>query len=89
MGIDPATLRNVTLAEDAAAFAAAMRRLTKAPDARERPDSGSDTRRLYDNLFAVGAYRQRLAGLVEPLLTSGAETQVEAKVAIGAEARRA
>jgi polysaccharide biosynthesis protein PslH len=81
MGIDPATLRNVTLAEDAAAFAAAMRRLTKTTDARERSDSGSDTRRLYDNLFAVGAYRQRLADLVEPLLASGADAPVEAKVA--------
>jgi polysaccharide biosynthesis protein PslH len=80
MGIDPATLRNVTLAEDAAAFAAAMRRLTKASDARKRSDSGSDTRRLYDNLFAVGAYRQRLADLIEPLLTGSADAPVEAKV---------
>jgi polysaccharide biosynthesis protein PslH len=82
MGIDPATLRNVTLAEDAAAFAAEMRRLTKATDdAREKPNSDSDTRRLYENLFAVGAYRQRLADLVEPLLTRGSDTPVEVKVA--------
>jgi hypothetical protein len=73
-------LRNVTLAEDAVAFAAEMRRLRKATDAHEKPDS-SDTRRLYENLFAVGAYRQRLADLVEPLLTAGAEAPVEVKVA--------
>jgi glycosyltransferase involved in cell wall biosynthesis len=81
MGIDPGTLRNVTLAEDAADFVEAMRRLTKTADIREKPDGGSDTRRLYENLFAVGAYRQRLADLVEPLLTAGAEASVEVKVA--------
>jgi polysaccharide biosynthesis protein PslH len=68
MGLDPASLSNVTLAEDAAAFAAAMHRVasTKTGDAR-----ASDTRRLYDRLFATSAYQQGLANLVEPLLNSG------------------
>jgi glycosyltransferase involved in cell wall biosynthesis len=82
MGLDPATLRNVTLAEDAIAFAEAMRRVTKTPDAHEGVDSGSsDTRWLYDKLFAADAYRRRLADLVEPLLKSdtGAPAEVAAR----------
>ncbi len=81
MGIDPATLRNVTLAEDAAGFAAAMRRLTRTKDSREKPDGASDTRQLYESLFAADAYRQRLADLVEPLLKRDTDTPAEAKVA--------
>ncbi|HEY0146659.1 MAG TPA: glycosyltransferase [Methylovirgula sp.] len=73
MGLDPATLRNVTLAEDAIAFAEAMRQLTKTPNARDRVDSSSDTRQFYEKLFAADAYRQRLAELVEPLLKNAAD----------------
>ncbi|MEI9915391.1 MAG: hypothetical protein WDN29_05770 [Methylovirgula sp.] len=73
MGLDPATLRNVTLAEDAIAFAEATRQLTKTPNARDRVDSSSDTRQFYEKLFAADAYRQRLAELVEPLLKNAAD----------------
>jgi len=68
--IDPASLANVTVAEDAAAFAEALRRHAAArPDPAARP--GSPTRRLYDTLFSPQAYQERLAGLIAPLLGSG------------------
>jgi glycosyltransferase involved in cell wall biosynthesis len=67
--IDPASLTNVTIAEDAAAFAEALWR-----QVAERPDlaagSASPTRQLYDALFSPRAYRERLGGLVAPLLGS-------------------
>ncbi|HEY0510459.1 MAG TPA: glycosyltransferase family 4 protein [Thermoanaerobaculia bacterium] len=67
--VDPVSLANVTVAEDAAGFAEALRRqAAKRPDAAARP--ASPTRRLYDALFSPRAYRERLAGLVAPLLGS-------------------
>lgn len=69
MDIDPAGLANVTLADDAEAFAAALRKA-----AAERPDPAarrtSPTRRLYEARFSPAAYRQRLAELAVPLLAA-------------------
>lgn len=75
MGIDPATLHNVTLAEDAATFATAMRQLATS-DGNEKRADFSDTRLLYEKFFAADAYRQGLAKLVEPLLRNAAATAV-------------
>jgi hypothetical protein len=67
--VDPASLTNVTIAEDAAAFAKALRRqMAERPDPAAR--SASPTRQLYDALFSPRAYRERLAGIVAPLLGS-------------------
>jgi glycosyltransferase involved in cell wall biosynthesis len=67
--VDPASLANVTIAEDAAAFAEALRRqAAERLDPAARP--ASPTRQLYDALFSPQAYRQRLAGIVAPLLGS-------------------
>ncbi len=69
MGIDPASLKNVVLAEDAPAFAAAVRKLAAAPPRRdEAPSDPSDTRLLYDRLFTAAAYKDALAALIAPLL---------------------
>ena len=68
MGINPAELGNVVLAEDAASFATAMREMTKVSPANETANASSDTRRLYERLFTPAAYRRTLAALVGPLL---------------------
>jgi hypothetical protein len=69
MAIDPATLGNVTLVTDAAAFAAALRRLHEAPDlGGDRMTS--DTRRLYDRLFAFNAYKTAITACAAPLLAA-------------------
>ena len=68
MGIDPADLNNVILAEDAIDFAAAIRRLAQSPPTGAAACAESDTRRLYERLFTPAAYRKTLAVLVEPLL---------------------
>ncbi|MBV8851280.1 MAG: glycosyltransferase [Methylobacteriaceae bacterium] len=67
--IDPASLANVTIADTAEAFAAALRNL---PAGQATPDGRQDsaTRRLYEERFAPAAYREGLAGLVAPLLKS-------------------
>ena len=70
MGVDPATLANVTLCEEAPAFAAALRRLADAVAAGQakpaRPDA--DTRRLYEASFSSKAYARALAREIKPLL---------------------
>lgn len=66
MGIDARALANVTLAEDAASFAAAMRASTTA--GRSGPRAQSDTRRLYDAVFSAAAYARALERLTIPLL---------------------
>lgn len=69
IAVDPTTLGNVTLAENAADFAAALRAIAKAPKpALDRPMS--DTRRLYERLFAFDAYVNALAARIDPLLPS-------------------
>jgi glycosyltransferase involved in cell wall biosynthesis len=65
--IDPASLANVTLADDAEAFAGALRKATaERPNTAARPTS--PTRRLYEARFSPAAYRAGLAQLVAPLL---------------------
>ena len=69
--VDPASLANVTVADDAEIFASALRKRAAAP-----PDpgfrEGSPTRRLYEARFSHAAYRDGLARLIGPLLGSHA-----------------
>jgi len=71
MGVDPASLANVTLCEDAPAFAAALKRLGEELAAGKaepaRPDA--DTRRLYEASFSPKAYARALALAIKPLLS--------------------
>jgi glycosyltransferase involved in cell wall biosynthesis len=65
LGIDGACLPNVTVAEDAAAFAAALRR---AHANRHLPGAGRQmaaTRRIYEQHFAFATYRNSLWAIVE------------------------
>ena len=65
--IDPTSLANVTLADDAEAFAGALRKAAaERPNTAARPTS--PTRRLYEARFSPAAYREGLAQLVAPLL---------------------
>jgi glycosyltransferase involved in cell wall biosynthesis len=66
MGFDPAALRNVTLADDASSFAAALRAIGTRPETGPRADS--DTRRLYDEQFSFDAYARTLEEAAAPLL---------------------
>jgi polysaccharide biosynthesis protein PslH len=70
IGIDLAGLSDVTLADDAESFAAALRAMAGQP---RQPAAciTSPTRRLYEAEFSPAAYRQRLAGLVGSLLPAG------------------
>jgi polysaccharide biosynthesis protein PslH len=69
MGIDPAHLSNVILAADAPAFATAVRQIAATPPPRDMAaEAASDTRRLYERLFAAAAYKDSLAALTAPLL---------------------
>ena len=68
-GSIPRTLKNVILAEDAPAFAAAVRQLAATPPRCDDDASDpSDTRLLYERLFTAAAYKETLAALVAPLL---------------------
>jgi hypothetical protein len=72
ISIDPASLDNVALAEDAEGFAAALRKaLADRPNPAARATAA--TRRLYDACFSPAAYQQGLARLVRPLLSRRAE----------------
>ncbi len=71
MGIDPARLKNVVLAEDAPAFAAAVRQLAAKTPRCDDASGPSDTRLLYERLFTAAAYKETLAALVAPLLVRG------------------
>ena len=91
MAIDPAGLANIDLVTDAAGFAAALRQLKIKSAAKltagsevvseitpQTPSStslGSDTRRLYEKLFAFEAYVEAIAACVLPLLSSRASLQ--------------
>ncbi len=70
MGVDPHGLSNVTLAHDAAEFAAALGETSaRLRSGATLPASqGSDTRRLYDASFSPAAYRRALARHVIPLV---------------------
>jgi polysaccharide biosynthesis protein PslH len=81
MAIDPAELANVDLVSDAAGFAAALRhsKVKSAAKPKSMPEAtplappgarlGSDTRRLYEKLFAFEAYLDAIAACVLPLLS--------------------
>ncbi len=69
MAIDPASLANVTLVADARSFAEALRRIGEKPAASPLDRRSSDTRRLYERLFAVDAYTRALSEAVQPLLS--------------------
>jgi glycosyltransferase involved in cell wall biosynthesis len=66
MTLDPRALRNVVLAEDAAAFAAAMREIGRSDE--PAPRARADTRRLYDEMFSFDAYARALYDAAAPLL---------------------
>lgn len=72
MGVDPAALGNVTLAEDAASFAAAWRAAHEGVQAGAKiaPRKTSDTRRSYEEAFSVEAYQRKLADVAAPLVPS-------------------
>jgi glycosyltransferase involved in cell wall biosynthesis len=68
LGIDAAGLPNVTVAEDAAGFAAALRR---AHATRHLPGASRElaaTRRIYQQHFAFDAYRNSLWAIVQKVL---------------------
>ncbi|MGH6847892.1 MAG: glycosyltransferase [Methylocella sp.] len=70
LGIDAAGLPNVTVAEDAASFAAALRR---AYATRHLPGASRElaaTRRIYRHRFAFDAYREALRAIVERLVAT-------------------
>ena len=69
MGIDPASLANVTIANDAAAFAAAIRTFGArgASADEEAARMKSDTRLLYERRFSADAYAKALARVAAPL----------------------
>ena len=71
MRVDSAALSNVRLASDAAGFAAAL--LATRDSMAIAPAETSDTRRLYETLFAPAAYRTQLADLAMSLMASRAE----------------
>ena len=69
MSLEPSSLRNVTFAPDADAFAAALTRMIQLPVGCGPADSAaSDTRRIYETTFSAMAYASRLAAIVVPLL---------------------
>ena len=70
MGVDPSSLANVTLREDAPGFAAALRETSAKlrAGASPRDCATSDTRRLYDAVFSPRAYADALARVAVPLL---------------------
>jgi polysaccharide biosynthesis protein PslH len=73
MRVDPATLSNVTLCEDAASFAAALEAVATRgagsdPRAKGEAREISDTRRFYDANFSNAAYRKTILDTVLPLV---------------------
>jgi glycosyltransferase involved in cell wall biosynthesis len=70
MRLDPSRLENVTLAPDAASFAAALRRAHSTRLEPPADHKASDTRRAYERRFSLDAYRGALLDLVLPLLSA-------------------
>ena len=69
MTLDPETLRNVTIAPDADAFAAALRDAVAQPRLPSADEMAtSDTRRAYERLFSAEAYADHLSRIVVPLV---------------------
>jgi polysaccharide biosynthesis protein PslH len=67
MQLDPASLSNVSLADDAEDFARRWREAQARADRGERPPPSSDTRRLYEDVFSLQAYARALAVALESL----------------------
>lgn len=71
MKIDPRTLSNVTLVDDAAGFAAALREADSRRNApQSTPRDETDTRRLYDEVFSFAAYTRALREAAAPLVSA-------------------
>ncbi|MDE2362057.1 MAG: glycosyltransferase [Hyphomicrobiales bacterium] len=70
MNIDPSRLGNVTLAEDAETFAAALRDAAARPPSTAAQRSASATRAAYDAHFSEEAYARQLAGIATPLIAA-------------------
>jgi len=68
LGMDLAQFSNVSLAADAASFAAALRRAAAGKLASQNDSAPAPTRAAYERLFSHAAYRRALGALVEPLL---------------------
>ncbi len=68
IGIDPATLANVTLVADAGGFAKALRSLAERPQLSPKQRLASATRRLYERLFCIDTYQSAISDLIRPLL---------------------
>jgi glycosyltransferase involved in cell wall biosynthesis len=67
MGLDPAGLANVTLADDSTSFAAAMRRAA-ANSCTHSDEARSDMRQVYERKFGFEAYCQALRQIAVPLV---------------------
>ncbi len=68
IAVDPRTLANVTLVDEAEGFAKALRLLAERPPLSAKQREESDTRRLYERLFSFDAYQSAIAAVVRPLL---------------------
>jgi glycosyltransferase involved in cell wall biosynthesis len=71
IAIDPTSLANVTLLDDAKSFAAALRDAAAKQPVSASERKTSDTRRLYDRLFSFEAYRCAISAVARPLLAAG------------------
>ncbi|WP_246206824.1 glycosyltransferase [Methylocystis heyeri] len=74
MGVDPGSLSNVILRQDAAGFAQALLdiRARLLSGALQPPGADSDTKRLYDRAFSPQAYAKALARCAVPLVAEAA-----------------
>ncbi|VTZ22214.1 hypothetical protein MPC1_11700001 [Methylocella tundrae] len=68
MNLDPAQLKNVTLAADARSFAAALLRADAERGGAQIDQGASDTRRTYQERFSFEAYRSALVKIAAPLV---------------------
>ncbi|MFT4095840.1 MAG: glycosyltransferase family 1 protein, partial [Rhodoblastus sp.] len=69
MNLDPASLANVTLADNAESFAAALRSAAAAPAPSPAERAASATRAAYEVHFSEAAYCGRLASIAAPLIS--------------------
>jgi glycosyltransferase involved in cell wall biosynthesis len=75
MRVDPSSLGNVTLCEDADSFAAALEQAASNGPANNPATHGvvreeSDTRKFYEANFSARAYERSIRDLVLPLVTA-------------------
>lgn len=67
MGVDPSTLSNVQLAQDAETFARLWRAAQARCDRGDTPGALSDTRRFYEQAFSLDAYARALSEALRSL----------------------